>query len=90
MTWGYFILQSLFLFFRGTPHLLTSFIPDPAAIYGVPVSLDLWHLINPSWMWIYAAPALLFVVNLILVWRWKHLERPSTTTGSVIIPHASL
>ena len=68
--WVYF-LQQLFLIIRiGTPYLLTSIAqPGLTKTYNVPAGLseNLLQLFNPGWFWIYAAPLLLFLVNMGLV-----------------------
>ncbi len=71
LAWGYLLLQDLFLFWKGSPYLLElDAMPNPSYGYGVP-SGDPFRLINPSWVWVYLAPAGLFVVNLALVFRGK-------------------
>jgi hypothetical protein len=71
--WGYIALQDLLLFAKGTPYLLFSnAFPNLTGAYGIPPA-DLWRnvfrLVNPSWIWVYLAPAFLFAVNLFLVLR---------------------
>ena len=68
------LFRSLGLLVAGTPYAITNVvaIQDLGRIFGVPGSRsDLLRLINPSWVWVYVPPALLFAVNLVLVWREK-------------------
>lgn len=72
--WMYFLLQDYFLFDLGTPYMLAAIATPNIAGYGVPVKggmSDEFKLINPSWVWIYLAPAVLFAVNLVVVFRDK-------------------
>jgi tetratricopeptide (TPR) repeat protein len=67
--WIYLLIQ-FFLFWRlGTPNILASIaVPNVVRSYGVAgTGSDFLRLINPSWIWIYAAPVVLFVVNLRMV-----------------------
>ncbi len=72
IAWTYLVIQDLALNFIGTPYLITGIaIPSPLG-YGVPgadTGRALFALINPSWIWVYLAPAVVFAVNLILVLR---------------------
>ncbi|HEV2351606.1 MAG TPA: hypothetical protein VG028_17380 [Terriglobia bacterium] len=72
IAWTYFVLQILLIFFIGTCYLLTGDATPSTLAYGVPgtnTALDLFRLINPSWVWVYLAPAVLFAVNLFVVLR---------------------
>lgn len=73
VAWVYLVIQDLLMIFIGTPYVLAaiSMVSAPKG-YGVPgpsSSRGLYALINPSWLWVYLAPAVLFAVNLILVLR---------------------
>lgn len=71
--WTYFLVQDLLLFWKGSPYIGTFIsTPNVNRAYGVPGDFsDVLRLINPGWVWVYAAPAVLFVVNVILVFREK-------------------
>lgn len=73
--WIYFLLQNLLMFWKGSPYIITLIaMPDLERAYGIPVKGSFeaaLRLVNPSWMWVYLAPALLFAVNLLLVFRDK-------------------
>ena len=73
VAWSYFLVQVLLLHLSGTPFVLSFIaIPNVHGAYGVPGDpSDIRRLINPSWLWVYAAPAVLFAVNLVLVFRDK-------------------
>jgi len=70
--WCYFLLQDFLLYKIGTPWLFAAIAtPNLSKAYGVPGAsvANALHAINPSWVWVYLAPAVLFAVNLILVLR---------------------
>jgi hypothetical protein len=73
--WIYFLVQDYLLFHLGTPYLLAAIaMPNVVSAYGVPGQGDtseVFKIINPSWLWLYLAPAVLFVVNLVVVFRDK-------------------
>jgi hypothetical protein len=73
VAWIYLVIQDLLLIFIGTPYLLTGIsMPNLAKAYGVPwpsTRSGVYALINPNWIWVYLAPAVLFAVNLLLVLR---------------------
>ncbi len=71
VAWSYFLLQDVLLFSKGSPYIIIRIaIPNVVTLYGVPAtSEDVLRLINPSWVGLYAAPAVLFTVNLVLVFR---------------------
>ncbi|MHB8655517.1 MAG: hypothetical protein ACYDA9_16730 [Terriglobia bacterium] len=75
IVWCYLVLQDFFLFRLGSPRILTRIaLPNLTKAYGVPGASrgeDLFKLINPSWVWVYLAPAVLFAVNLLLVLRTR-------------------
>ena len=82
--WGYLLLQALLMLWRGTPYILTSIaLPSLSRPYGVPGtdSAALLRMINPDWVWVYLAPALLLVVNLGLVLRARRATVSSTSSG---------
>jgi tetratricopeptide (TPR) repeat protein len=70
VTWTYLLFQGVLILKIGTPFILTSIaMPNLARPFGLPPGdpSSLLSMLNPSWMWVYLAPALLFVVNLGLV-----------------------
>jgi tetratricopeptide (TPR) repeat protein len=71
--WGFFLLQAFFMIRLGTPYFLTvDYMLNLNYVYGVPVTeADVLKYINPSWIWLYLAPAVLFAVNLVVVFREK-------------------
>ncbi len=73
--WMYFLVQGYFLYQLGTPYILGAIaIPNVAAAYGLPAQQgmsDVFKLLSPGWAWLYLAPAVLFAVNLVLVFRDK-------------------
>ena len=72
LAWFFLVIQDVFLSWMGTPYIF-EFIATPNVqfAYGVPVDTAevLFHLINPSWVWLYLAPAVLFAANLVVVLR---------------------
>ena len=78
VAWSYFLVQILLLHWSGTPFILSFIaIPNVHAAYGVPGdSSDIRRLINPSWAWVYLAPAALLAVNLVVVFRDKLFKKP--------------
>ena len=72
--WMYFVVQACLIFFGpGTPYVLV-WIPMPNIFrsYGVHVpggNAGLLKIINPSWVWLYLAPVVLFLMNLVMVLR---------------------
>jgi hypothetical protein len=73
LAWGFLVIQDVFLFWLGSPYIIASLaIPNLQFSYGVPADqADVLRLINPSWVWLYLAPAVLFAVNLVLVLRGR-------------------
>ncbi len=73
VAWCFLVLELLVYLKVGSPYILMSIaIPNLAFAYGIPLSdpaHDVLALVNPSRLWIYLAPAVLFAVNLILVLR---------------------
>ena|SRR5271157_4367776 len=72
--WMYFVVQdTLTLLGPGTPYIIAWIaMPNLSASYGVHVpggSSGLLRIINPSWVWLYLAPAVLCLVNLVMVLR---------------------
>lgn len=78
VAWSYFLVQILLLLWSGTPFILSFIaIPNVHTAYGVPGDpSDLRRLINPSWAWVYLAPAALLAVNLVVVFRDKLFRKP--------------
>ncbi len=83
LAWGYFgglalaaccylVLQDVAVW-HSTPYIITANgTPNLSAAYGVHgggAMEDAFRLINPSWVWLYLAPAVLFLVNLVMVLR---------------------
>ncbi len=70
--WTYFLLADMLLFRIGTPYIVAAItLPNLGRSYGVP-GTDFRHflgMINPNWFWVYAAPTVLFAMNLVLVLR---------------------
>jgi tetratricopeptide (TPR) repeat protein len=71
VAWSYFLVQILVLLWVGTPYIFTWMMtPSLAKAYLLPPGFsDPSRLINPSWIWVYVAPAVLFGANLALVRR---------------------
>ncbi len=74
IAWCYFILQDILILRLGTPYFLAAIsFPNLQGAYGVPAPSDNQELyklfLRPSWVWVYLAPAVLFVVNLFVVLR---------------------
>lgn len=74
VAWCYFVIQDLLILRVGTPYIILAVaFPNLHSPYGVPTPSDnrelLRLLLRPSWIWVYLAPAVLFVVNLFLVLR---------------------
>ena len=84
VAWGYLLLQALLMLARGTPYILTSIaLPNLTGSYGVPgTDFDaLLRMINPGWVWVYLAPAILFAVNLVWVLRARRATVSPTSSG---------
>ncbi len=75
LLWSYLVVEDYFLFELGTPCIFAAIaIPDLTSWYGAPAphgTSDAFKIINPSWVWLYLAPAVLFTMNLVLVFRDK-------------------
>jgi len=74
VAWCYFLIQDLLILWIGSPYFIARIaFPNLNGAYGVPAPSDLRELcklfLRPSWIWVYLAPAVLFVVNLFLVLR---------------------
>ena len=73
VAWIYLGLQDVLLWGAGTPRIVTrGSLPNLVSAFAVPGADHarvLREYINPSWVWVYLAPALLFAANLILVLR---------------------
>jgi hypothetical protein len=72
--WMYFVVQACLLFLGpGTPYIIAAITtPNITRAYAVPLPgghSGLFKFINPSWVWLYLAPAALFLVNLVMVLR---------------------
>ena len=74
LAWFFLVVQDVFLSWLGSPYIFALIaIPNLQFAYGVPGDAAdiLLRLINPSWVWLYLAPAALFVANLVLVLRGR-------------------
>lgn len=73
LAWGFLVIQDVFLFLKGSPYIIVLIaIPNLQSAYGVPFEwADILRLVNPSWVWLYLAPAVLFAANLFLVLRGR-------------------
>ncbi len=74
VAWCYFFFQDVLLFWKNTPFIIAAIAtPDLGRSFGIPGAdyLHMLRLINPNWVWVYAAPAVLFAVNFIVVLRTK-------------------
>jgi hypothetical protein len=71
--WCYLMVQWLLAWRFGSPYIMTSIaLPSLSRVYLVEMtSAAILKLINPPWEWVYLAPALLFLVNLVVVWRGR-------------------
>ena len=73
VAWIYLGLQDALLFWKGTPGVVAAIsLPSLVHAYAVPGADNarvLREYINPSWVGVYLAPALVFAVNLVLVLR---------------------
>ncbi len=74
IAWIYFVAQDALFFWKGSPYIVIAIaMPNVSFHYGVPgphLSFrQLMSFFNPSWVWIYLAPAVLFAVNAVLVFR---------------------
>jgi tetratricopeptide (TPR) repeat protein len=70
--WSYLVIQLVLFLILGTPYVITFLsIPNLTRNYGVssPPLLRQLGVLNPGWFAIYAAPALLFAANALLVLR---------------------
>lgn len=74
IAWTCLVIQDLLLEFIGTPYMITGIAIPSTLAFGVPppdMPGGIFGLINPSWVWVYLAPAVLFAVNLVLVLRTR-------------------
>ena len=81
VAWTYFLLQDFLMIKIGTPYYLSAIATPSLSSYGL-AQIDssvLYRMFNPSWIWIYAAPGVLFVTNLALSF-W--VGRPSAESAS--------
>ncbi len=80
IAWMYLLVQDVLHLWKGSPYIVAAIaMPNITKAYGVPGPGMSFHqlmsLINPSWVWIYLAPAVLFAVNLAVVFRDKLFRR---------------
>ncbi len=74
VAWVSLLLQGLLIYKIGSPFILTSIVvPSPSRACGLPPAhaASVFQILNPGW--VYLAPLVLFVVNLVLILasRWK-------------------
>ena len=69
--WIYLLLQDLLLARLGSPYILLSIaMPNLERIYGVQADpREVLRMFNPSWLWVYLAPGVLFLTNVVRVLR---------------------
>ena len=82
--WIFLLLQLFLIIKAGTPYILTSIAqPGLTKTYNVPAALsdNLLQVFNPSWFWTYAAPLLLFLVNLGLVALSRQNADPANSSA---------
>jgi cytochrome c-type biogenesis protein CcmH/NrfG len=66
VAWMYFLVQLVFLR-HGSPYLITFIATiNLVRAYGAP-DVPITSLINPGWLWLYVAPAALFLLNVLVV-----------------------
>lgn len=77
--WIYRLIILLDMLFVGpSPYIITAIAtPNVQYHYGVPTKdpSEIFRLINPNWVWVYLAPAMLFAVNSFLVFRHKMFRK---------------
>lgn len=73
LAWCYFLVQDLLMYGKGSPYIIAMLaMPNPQRAYGIPFEGgvdEVFRIINPSWVWVYLAPTVLFATNLVLVLR---------------------
>lgn len=68
--WMFLLIQFLLTLKAGTPHVIMAIaMPNLRYAYGVPALANITQFPSPSWVWIYLAPAVLFITNLFFVLR---------------------
>jgi hypothetical protein len=76
ITWGYFLVQGFMFHKMGVPYLLW-YTPNIGRSFGIPQegvrpwSLLAYGMLDPWWIQLYALPAALLALNLVLVMRRK-------------------
>lgn len=84
VAWIFAVLEAYLTHSIGTPYILTSIsLANPWRAYGLPPgdTSAIFRMINPSWMWVYLPPLILFVVNLILVLASKRSPAAPPASG---------
>ncbi len=84
VAWISLALQGLLIYKIGSPYILSSIAtPDPSRAFGLPAAdfSSPFHTFNPGWVWVYLAPAVLFVVNLTLVLASKRSVAKEGSAG---------
>ncbi|OFV90499.1 MAG: hypothetical protein A3G76_02285 [Acidobacteria bacterium RIFCSPLOWO2_12_FULL_65_11] len=71
MAWCYVLLEVLLRLTVGTSLISASIAMPGTAVYGAPSSATPYDLINPSWVWVSGAAALLLGLNLLLIHRGR-------------------
>jgi hypothetical protein len=72
VAWIYFVAQDYYFYKRELPYLVAVGLPSITSYYGVPVpgrTFDVFKFMLPSRAWRDLVPAVLFLVNLVLVLR---------------------
>ncbi len=71
LAWCYFLVQGLLTWRFGSPYLMSMIaLPNLSRSYLVQGAFTVAHqAIIPGWQWLYLAPAVLFLVNLVVVRR---------------------
>ncbi len=83
VAWSCWLLHvALYRLTWGNSAIVTDIaIPNLVKAYGAPVDSpdDQWRLFRPSWILVYAIPAVVLCANLVIVWRAR---RPATEIPS--------
>lgn len=76
LVWCYLLVQGLLTWRIGSPYLMTTIaFPNISRSYLVePMGVDFFAMINPGWKMLYLAPAVLFLVNLVMVRRGRDVR----------------
>jgi len=75
VAWSFFLIRGAVLSSTFNRYLVVASLPGFLVetfldTYGISAdSAGILHVFQPSWVWLYLAPALLFLVNLVMVLR---------------------